>query len=125
MARLGLALLALVISVSALAGERGSGPELPGILVSALPAEARTTIRLIERGGPYPYARDGTAFHNYEKRLPRRGGDYYREYTVRTPGVKGRGARRVVVGTNGELYYTDDHYRTFRRVLINRGNADR
>lgn len=123
MARLGLALLALVISVSVLSGERG--PEVPGILVSALPSEARTTIRLIERGGPYPYERDGTVFHNHEKRLPRRGGDYYREYTVRTPGVKGRGARRIVVGSNGELYYTDDHYRTFGRVLIKHGNTGR
>ena len=89
----------------------------PEITVAELPAEARTTVRLIARGGPYPYERDGTVFHNYEKRLPRQRSGYYREYTVPTPGIRGRGARRIVSGSGGELYYTDDHYRTFRRVL--------
>ena len=79
---------------------------------------SRSTIRLIGRGGPYPYERDGTVFHNYEKQLPLRGTGYYREYTVSTPGARGRGARRIVAGRDGELYYTDDHYRTFRRVLV-------
>lgn len=81
-----------------------------------LPAEARQTIALIRKGGPYPYERDGIVFGNFEKLLPVRERGYYREYTVPTPGVKGRGARRIVAGGVGELYYTDDHYQSFRRI---------
>ncbi|MNC91328.1 Guanyl-specific ribonuclease Sa3 precursor [compost metagenome] len=55
-------------------------------------------------------------FGNFEKRLPIKERGYYREYTVRTPGVKSRGARRIVAGRDGELYYSDDHYDSFRRV---------
>ncbi len=87
------------------------------IKASALPQEARETIVLIRKGGPFPYPKDGTAFGNREKVLPLRGRGYYREYTVRTPGARDRGARRIVAGRAGELYYTDDHYRSFRRVL--------
>lgn len=86
------------------------------ISVAELPAEARTTLRLIEQGGPFPYDRDGVVFGNYEKRLPENKRGYYREYTVPTPGVKTRGARRIVAGQSGERYYTADHYNSFRRI---------
>jgi len=99
-----------------LQGQDAAPDRLPEIAVAALPAEARATIRLIKQGGPYPYERDGTVFHNYEKRLPRHEAGYYREYTVRTPGLAPRGARRIVAGRGGELYYTDDHYRRFMRI---------
>jgi len=89
---------------------------LPEVALAQLPAEARQTIALIRKGGPYPYERDGIAFGNFEKLLPVRERSYYREYTVPTPGVKSRGARRIVAGGGGELYYTDDHYQSFRRV---------
>jgi ribonuclease T1 len=92
---------------------------LPEIAVAQLPAEARETLKLIKRGGPYPYERDGVAFGNFERLLPQRERGYYREYTVPTPGVKSRGARRIVSGKGGEFYYTDDHYRSFRRVREN------
>jgi ribonuclease T1 len=82
-----------------------------------LPAEARATVFLIRAGGPFPYARDGAAFGNREGHLPKRPRGYYREYTVPTPGAPDRGARRIVAGRAGELYYTDDHYRTFRRII--------
>ena len=72
---------------------------------------------LIHKGGPYPYARDGVIFRNREGQLPREKQGYYREYTVKTPGERPRGARRIIAGHGGELYYTDDHYNTFRRVL--------
>lgn len=126
MARLGLALLALLIGFSSPAQARGTVPDplLPETSITALPPEAQSTIRLIEHGGPYPYQRDGTVFHNYEKRLPRQRSGYYREYTVHTPGMRGRGARRIVSGSGGELYYTDDHYRTFRRVLTRPASAE-
>ncbi|HXF66660.1 MAG TPA: ribonuclease domain-containing protein [Burkholderiales bacterium] len=101
------------------AGAGGGGRDravLPEVTVAELPPEARETIQLIRQGGPFPYERDGIVFGNFEKLLPLKERGYYREYTVRTPGVKGRGARRIVAGKGGELYYTEDHYRTFRRI---------
>jgi ribonuclease T1 len=86
------------------------------VAVAELPPEARQTVLLIRRGGPYPYERDGVVFGNFERLLPARERGYYREYTVTTPGAKNRGARRIVAGRGGELYYSDDHYRTFRRI---------
>ena len=85
--------------------------------LSTLPAEAASTWRLIERGGPFPYPRDdGSVFENREKLLPRKDNGYYHEYTVRTPGSQDRGARRLITGAGHELYYTDDHYKTFVAV---------
>jgi guanyl-specific ribonuclease Sa len=83
-----------------------------------LPPEARETLRLIARGGPFPYERDGVVFGNFEKRLPQRPRGYYREYTVPTPRVAHRGARRIVTGGDppSEFFYTDDHYESFRRI---------
>jgi ribonuclease T1 len=93
---------------------------LPEVAAAELPAEARQTIALIRKGGPFPYERDGIEFRNFEKLLPLKDRSYYREYTVRTPGAKNRGenrgARRIVAGKGGELYYSDDHYQSFRRV---------
>jgi guanyl-specific ribonuclease Sa len=87
-----------------------------------LPAEAHATLQLIRRGGPFAYDRDGTVFQNREGRLPAEPWGYYREYTVPTPGSRDRGARRIVTGGDppGVYYYTDDHYRTFRRIEVPR-----
>jgi ribonuclease T1 len=87
-----------------------------GIAVADLPPEARATLRLVDQGGPFPFARDGVVFGNYEGQLPKRIRGYYREYTVPTPGARNRGARRIITGKQYERYYTDDHYRTFRRI---------
>lgn len=84
--------------------------------VAELPVEARNAIVLIKRGGPFPYRKDGTVFGNFEKRLPLHERGYYLEYTVPTPGARDRGARRIVAGKAGELYYTDNHYQSFKRV---------
>jgi len=81
-----------------------------------LPPQARETLGRIAAGGPHPYRRDGAVFHNREGRLPARASGYYREYTVRTPGARDRGSRRIVAGEGGERYYTPDHYRSFRRI---------
>ncbi|MFD9906510.1 ribonuclease domain-containing protein [Streptomyces sp. NPDC059063] len=131
----GRALCALLVCLAVLVtgcggGERDSGgraapatatPDwargMPTVAVAALPAEARRTLELIDRGGPFPYAKDGTVFGNFEGELPRRARGYYHEYTVRTPGERGRGARRLVTGREDELYYTDDHYASFKAVL--------
>src|SRR3954466_2077042 len=83
----------------------------------SLPLEARQTIALIKAGGPFPYSRDGVVFNNREGQLPRKARGYYHEYTVKTPGARDRGARRIITGRDGELFYTDDHYRTFKRVI--------
>ncbi|MEU8033505.1 ribonuclease domain-containing protein [Streptomyces sp. NPDC049099] len=100
-------------SVSAPVWAHGMGT----VRESRLPAEARRTLALIDKGGPFPYARDGVVFGNFEGRLPKHQRGYYHEYTVRTPGSYDRGARRIVTGQGGEIYYTDDHYQSFRAVL--------
>ncbi|MFI9201037.1 ribonuclease domain-containing protein [Streptomyces sp. NPDC053048] len=82
-----------------------------------LPPEARRTLELIARGGPFPYEKDGTVFGNYEKRLPAKARGYYHEYTVPTPGSRNRGARRIITGEQAERYYTSDHYQTFEAVV--------
>lgn len=96
--------------------QRAAPAPLPEVSAAQLPAEARATLGLIRKGGPYPYERDGIVFGNFEKHLPLRERGYYREYTVPTPGVRSRGARRIVAGSGGEAYYTDDHYNSFKRV---------
>ncbi len=83
-----------------------------------LPPEVRRTLDLIARGGPFPHAQDGAIFGNYEGLLPAQPRGYYHEYTVQTPGARTRGARRIITGGNppSTYYYTDDHYRSFRRI---------
>ncbi len=102
----------------ALARER---PSLPvEIDVRALPPEARDVLGQIRAGGPFRYERDGVVFGNRERSLPRRPRGFYHEYTVRTPGLRTRGARRIVCGGSRQApevcYYTDDHYATFKRI---------
>ena len=109
--------LGLALVGTPAAAQRAPAPPAVGeIGVSQLPREARDTIALIRRGGPFPYAKDGSVFGNREGMLPRANRGYYREYTVKTPGVRSRGARRIVAGAAGELYYSDDHYNHFRRI---------
>ncbi|MGM1063443.1 ribonuclease domain-containing protein [Saccharothrix sp. Mg75] len=104
---------------SAVPGAEAS--RLPVEELSDLPAQVRATWELVERGGPFPYPRnDGVAFQNREQRLPRESGDYYREYTVPTPGSDDRGARRLVTGSADEVYYTGDHYASFVVVDVTR-----
>ena len=85
--------------------------------MAELPAEAKATLSLIHKGGPFPYAKDGSVFGNREGILPKQKHGYYREYTVRTPKVRTRGARRIIKGASGEFFYTDDHYNSFKRIL--------
>jgi ribonuclease T1 len=99
--------LLLAFTSSAWAGDIG---------VAELPREAQAALGRIHAGGPHPYARDGMVFRNRERLLPARRTGYYREYTVAAPGARDRGARRIVAGKVGEFYYTDDHYRSFRRI---------
>jgi len=121
MAQLARWLFALLILLLApLAAGEDSRPglaELPAqVRLEALPPEARDTLDLIRRGGPFPFWRDGAVFSNRERRLPPRPRGWYREYTVPTPGSRDRGARRIVAGGSEEFYWTADHYTTFRRI---------
>ncbi len=132
--------LIVAFAFSTLAVARGDIPsqtQTREVRVPELPQEAREMLQLIRRDGPYPNERDGITFGNYEKLLPAAQRGHYREYTVMTPGVRHRGARRIIVGCErqrpvspssgllrlahcrdgGEFYYTADHYRTFRRIV--------
>lgn len=82
--------------------------------------ELRQTLALIQQGGPYPYRQDNSLFHNREKRLPLKPRGYYREYTVPTPNLKHRGAKRVVTGGQPPevYYYTEDHYQSFIQLKV-------
>ena len=87
------------------------------ITLDQLPAEAVATLRLIKDGGPYPYPNDGIMFQNRERRLPRQQAGFYQEYTVPTPGSSDRGARRIVTGADGSLFWTQDHYGSFQEII--------
>ena len=114
---LTVALIASTILAITSAGARESASERSEIAIAKLPAEARDMLRLIRAGGPFAYERDGVTFGNREHLLPAQRRGYYHEYTVATPGARNRGARRIIAGQNGELYYTADHYRSFRRIV--------
>ncbi|WP_405739287.1 ribonuclease N [Streptomyces sp. NBC_00028] len=119
--RFVLCLLLLVLGCSSTRPSDEAVPSWVGAMATVqearLPAQARETLELIDVGGPFPYARDGAAFGNRERLLPAHERGYYHEYTVPTPGSRDRGARRLVTGRNDEIYYTDDHYNSFRAVL--------
>lgn len=92
------------------------------VALASLPSQAQETERLIRAGGPFPYEKDGSRFGNRERLLPAQPRGYYREYTVKTPGSRDRGARRIVCGgkeptSPDACYYTDDHYASFRRIV--------
>jgi ribonuclease T1 len=93
---------------------------LPTIAESELPAEALETLELIRDGGPFPFRQDDATFFNREGILPDRATGYYREYTVVTRGSPDRGARRIVAGADGDRYYTEDHYDSFRQIAQGR-----
>ena len=112
---------ALMVASPALQARGPLPTELSEVSLAELPSQARTTYRLILKGGPFPYDKDGTVFGNRERLLPGYKRGYYREYTVKTPWSRDRGARRIVCG--GEpptqpqaCYYTSDHYNSFRKI---------
>lgn len=116
--RAGTIALACLLFVASGAQARDRKPA--DIAVSDLPPQAVHMLDLIRNRGPFPFDRDGIVFGNRERALPERPRGYYREYTVKTPGVRGRGANRIVCGgdqsSTRDCYYSADHYRTFRRI---------
>jgi ribonuclease T1 len=136
--RIGKTLLALVIALIGTVGAATvatAAPAPPAVVAAAqpacgdtssyqvdplsgLPAQATDTVDLIEQGGPYPYPEDGEVFQNREALLPDCAEGYYHEYTVDTPGSSDRGTRRIITGSDGEYFYTDDHYESFDLVDV-------
>ena len=122
MCKLGLALaLASGLAAGPLALAKAPAPELRVVALAQLPVEARATHQLILKGGPFPYPKDGTTFGNRERLLPPAARGHYHEYTVKTPGSRDRGARRIVCGGPARTqpdacFFTDDHYASFRRI---------
>jgi len=118
-ARALIVLLALAAVLPAAHARRAS-EHAAAVQVRELPGEARDVLTRIHAGGPFGYERDGVVFGNRERTLPPRPRGFYREYTVRTPGLRTRGARRIVCGGSPKApevcYYTDDHYATFKRI---------
>ena len=113
--------LAVGVAVPAAHGRPPCVTASDPVALAALPAEAQTTFRQIRSGGPFAYSKDGIVFGNRERQLPAQARGYYREYTVRTPAARDRGARRIVCGgaqrTNPDAcYYTADHYQSFHRI---------
>lgn len=110
----------LLIALTLSLGVHAKESSLPTIAFSDLPQQAQKTVLLIKQGGPYPYPKDGVVFGNYERVLPSHKRGYYHEFTVKTPGIHSRGARRIIVGgaleQPSEFYYTDDHYASFKRI---------
>ena len=120
--------LACFISLASLAGPSlvhartsGSVETQATVSVAELPRQGRETYQLILQGGPFPYDKDGTVFGNRERLLPAHRRGYYLEYTVKTPGSRNRGARRIVCGGQPRkpdaCYYTADHYASFRKMV--------
>ena len=106
---------------------QSSPPDLPGAAVASvaatgLPVQGIEVMSLIRQGGPFRYEKDGTVFGNRERLLPGQKRGYYREYTVPTPGLSHRGARRIVCGGQqpkrpDACFYTEDHYSSFRLIV--------
>ena len=125
----GLALAAvLATSLSTmLVQARTPSSVLPGSAVASvaftgLPSQGQDVMEQIRQGGPFRYEKDGTVFGNRERLLPSQKRGYYREYTVPTPGLRHRGARRIVCGgqqprSPDACYYTEDHYSSFRLIV--------
>jgi ribonuclease T1 len=116
--------LALLAAMPALA--KGTMPESAAgqvMVLADLPKQGRETYALILAGGPFPYEKDGSVFGNRERLLPVHKRGFYREYTVKTPYARTRGAKRIVCGGSQPVkpevcYYTDDHYASFKRIAL-------
>ena len=80
------------------------------------PIDLAPTLERIAAGKRLRFPNDGVTFQNRERRLPGRPSGYYREWVVPTPGESGPGPQRLVTGEDGEVWYTPDHYRSFRRI---------
>jgi ribonuclease T1 len=118
---------AVLLTPVTVLGKTSPGFATATVAQTDLPKEAQATLALIQKGGPFPYKdKDGSTFGNREGLLPKQPRGYYSEYTVKTRATKNRGAIRIIAGkgktgqpeTSGEYYYTDDHYASFKRIML-------
>lgn len=119
---LSIGLLALFLGVAALPVSARNNLQASEIALTDLPKQGQTTYELIQQGGPFPYEKDGVVFGNRERQLPAQKRGYYREYTVKTPASRDRGARRIVCGglqpkAPDACFYTADHYASFQKIV--------
>jgi ribonuclease T1 len=121
---LSAAVMAIGLIAVPMAQAKGPAPDAAAtqaIALADLPKQGRETYALILAGGPFPYEKDGTVFGNRERLLPAQKRGFYREYTVKTPYARNRGAKRIVCGGSQPVkpevcYYTEDHYASFKRI---------
>jgi ribonuclease T1 len=121
---LSAAIMAVGLIAVPAAQAKGPAPDATAtqtIALADLPKQGRETYALILAGGPFPYEKDGTVFGNRERLLPAQKRGFYREYTVKTPYARNRGAKRIVCGGSQPVkpevcYYTEDHYASFKRI---------
>lgn len=119
----GLLLIGLFGACTGLVHGKGPAPSTTEntLALVQLPVQAQDMMKLISAGGPFKFDKDGVVFGNRERILPAKNRGFYREYTVKTPGERTRGARRIVCGglqpaAPEACYYTDDHYASFRKI---------
>lgn len=132
LAKVKLVLTGLVLTAAAVLGLLSQGDQAQArestlasqsatVRLAALPQPSEQIYALIHQGGPFASEKDGTVFGNRERLLPLQKRGYYREYTVPTPGLHHRGARRIVCGGQPRrpevCYYTADHYASFRQIV--------
>ena len=117
----GLVVLTSLAGIGTMAKEMVQPSVSASVTVDQLPPQGRDTYQRIQNGGPFPYEKDGVVFANRERMLPLEKRGYYHEYTVKTPGSRNRGTRRIVCGgpatTPQACYYAADHYASFRKIV--------
>ena len=96
--------------------------DLNGRTIKVGDVDLKPTLDRIAAGKSFPSRNDGTVFQNRpppgsrQPLLPKQPAGYYHEYVQPTPGIGGPGPQRVILGRNGEVYYTSDHYASFIRI---------
>lgn len=117
----GFALFGTVLTASVGLAAPAFAEVVATVSLAELPRQGSQTYQLIRQGGPFSQQKDGVVFGNRERLLPTRTRGYYHEYTVKTPGSRDRGARRIVCGGPAVApevcYYSADHYASFRKIV--------
>jgi ribonuclease T1 len=90
--------------------------DLNGRVVFKGTIDLQPTLDRIERGEENRHRNDGSSFQNRENRLPRKPLGYYKEYVHPTKGEYGPGPQRIIIGKEGEVWYTPDHYKSFKKI---------
>ena len=94
----------------------------PSTAPKGVPEKALAVLKYVDQHGEaLPNYEGGRTFLNIEKVLPQNDTKgrrlKYREWDVNPhrPGVN-RGAERLITASDGSAYFTDDHYKTFKKI---------